>query len=100
MTKPVDLVVANIMHEAVDLDIDRLARSLIENITGRDQAKKHQTAIDEAVLQLIARKLLYEVAHDCPIADVLAALKAVKAPHTLSDLSDGLQAVRDRMGSK
>lgn len=45
---------------------------------------------------MIARKLLCEISHNCSVKTVMVALKAVKAPCSVDDILEGLQAVEDR----
>jgi len=91
MSKPVDLVVANIMHEAVSLlDVTNLLTDILA------QTKGKRSKEDKMILDAVARKLLCSISHECSIATVLAALEAIKAPSTLAMISEGLQAVKDK----
>ena len=96
MNKPIDLVVANVMHEAIELDnqVAKLETAAVRS--GLKISKKERDAINANVAESVARQLLCQSAHDCPISTVYAALKAIKAPATTTDILDGLQAVRDR----
>ena len=92
MTKPVDLIVANVMHEAVD------QMAIIDRVT--DAARK---AFPDAALQfdgnaheIIARMLLRRIADDAPMASIYASLSASGAPGSLDLVKEGLQAVKDR----
>lgn len=91
MTKPVDLVVANIMHEAAAIDG---IREFVTEYKGGKKTVTRKTWLSFS--DAIARKLLCEISHDCPIEDVLTALEAVKAPASQADILEGLQAVFDR----
>lgn len=86
MSKPVSLIVSNVMHDAAD------AIRKMEVLT-----KAAQKLLPEGVrLDLpdiptdIARKLLCEIAHV-----VFKALEAVGAPASTDLISEGLQAVKD-----
>jgi hypothetical protein len=96
--KPVDLVVANKMHEAMGLiaTAESLQRKLAA-LSGTD--RKIEAIIDhEQGREALARHLLCAISHECGIEIVLHALGSVKAPGTMADIAEGLQAVRDRQG--
>ena len=91
MSKPVSLIVSNVMHDAAD------AIRKMEIL-----AKAAQKLLPEGVrLDLpdiptdIARKLLCEIAHEAPAGIVFKALEAVGAPASTDLISEGLQAVKD-----
>lgn len=89
-TKPIDLIVANVMHDATDAlkKFDILLKAA-ERVGGR--------LMDGTDLNVeVARKLLCEIAHEASSTDVFRALAAVGAPSSIGDIKDGLQAVRDR----
>jgi len=52
--------------------------------------------VKRALAEMVARKLLCEISHQCSTKTVMAALKAVKAPSSIDDILEGLQAVEDR----
>ena len=90
--KPVDLVVSTKMHEAVAALAD--AERIIRMIGDRTDIP---TIMDlQGGREMLARSLLCKISHECGIEIVLAALAAVKAPATLADIAEGMQAVRDR----
>lgn len=98
MSKPIDLIVANIMHDAFDL----IQAAMAARDQALDLVKKH--GLDPAQFKLdmpntaeqIARKLLCEIAHEAPVSDVYTALASVKAPSSADLISEGLQAIKDR----
>lgn len=94
--KSIDLVVACIMHEAVGFDelVERI--ETLSQQAGQKLSKKQRASINAQLAEKVARKLLCEVSHQCPLTVVLAALAAVKAPATAPDILEGLQAVRDK----
>ncbi len=98
MTKPVDLIVANVMHESVGklAGVERLYHSL----TGNKMSRSESDDAADVVTSLIARDLLKRLADEAPLIDVFAALAAVKAPSSKSDIKEGMQAVRDRQEAK
>ncbi len=97
MNKPVDLVVANVMHEgsAFNVHDDEVVRAAIE-IAGRKADTTNIKNVKRALAEMVARKLLCEISHQCSTKTVMAALKAVKAPSSIDDILEGLQAVEDR----
>jgi hypothetical protein len=97
MTKPVDLIVANIMHEANSLNItDKVLLDTLEQVAGRRPPASVAKTARAVLLEQIARKLLCEIAHGAPMVGVFKALAAVKAPSSIADIEDGMQAVQDR----
>lgn len=93
--KPVDLVVANTMHEAVQAinaasshvgTLQKMLEKLGATVT---------SAMPDAS-DAVARKMLCNISHEVPIAVVMKALASVTSFKTLGDINDGLQAVRDR----
>ena len=96
MTKPIDLIVANVMHEAAPLaaQLDRLIGIL------RQRMPQGATLLGDAdPRDDVARKLLCVIAHDASMSVVYAALKVCDAPCSAELIGEGLQAVRDRAGS-
>lgn len=88
--KPVDLIVANTMHEAAER---------IESLSDFIRAlgfKKSE--IDAQMNKEIARNLLMDIATQGNIKVVYAALKAIGAPSSADDIAVGLQAVRETTG--
>lgn len=96
MSKPVDLVVANVMHEgsAFNVHNEDVVRAAIE-IAGRKADAANIQNVRHALAEMVARKLLCEISHHCSVKTVMVALKAVKAPCSISDILDGLEAVED-----
>ena len=88
MTKPIDLIVANVMHECAEY------RRLSLHIAGQ-QSKKDQKILEKAMQEQTARKLLCSISHDADLQFVMAALDVCKAPHTLELVGEGLQAIKD-----
>lgn len=94
MTKarPIDLIVANVMHGAVEAAGS--ADYMVELLTKAGlPAQKHPDIHAE-----VARKLLCEIAHDASIGKIYAALKAVGAPCSADDIKEGMRAVEERAG--
>ncbi|MCB0066585.1 MAG: hypothetical protein KDD77_05515 [Caldilineaceae bacterium] len=89
--KPIDLIVATVMHEAVE-SID-MAKTIYDSIM--QQAADHRPMPMAEIHGNIARRLLCQVAHDASMKHVLAALAAVKAPATIELIGEGIQAVKD-----
>jgi negative regulator of sigma E activity len=96
-TRPVDLIVANVMHDAVgqksgaeDL-MHRLAKAL------KAEGMKNVPPVPKLELDPheVARTLLCRIAHDASIKVVFSALKAASAPCSSSDITEGIQAVLD-----
>jgi len=92
--KPLDLVVANKMHDAYGRYrqyVQTMAQLAGDRAPGLNLTDPH-------FAEAVARDLLCTISHTCPIETVFAALAAIKAPHSLADIADGLQAVKDRVG--
>lgn len=85
MSKPIDLIVANVMHDVCE------KANFIEALVG---AKQKIKAPD--VTEATARRLLCQIAHDGHLSVVLEALKSCKAPATLDMIGEGIQAVKDQ----
>ena len=96
MSKPVDLVVANIMHEGAAFNALRpdVLRQAIE-LAGQKATTENITKVKDTLAEMIARKLLCEISYQCSLKIVMSALKSVKAPCSIADILDGLQAVED-----
>lgn len=94
--KPIDLVIANTMHEAAkSLDvIDELAKELLNTNNSPDHHKLI-AAGRSAFREQIARKLLCSISHDCTLDVVFSALAHLGAPSSSDMIQDGLQAVQD-----
>jgi hypothetical protein len=88
--KPIDLVVANLMHE-ISREIV-IAMAFVKDVTKREL---QIDTMDKQLANQIARKLLCEISHEANISHVYAALKAVGAPHSVADIKEGLQAVKE-----
>lgn len=90
ITKPIDLIVANTMHESVSAVAQlRTIEGLISRLGGK-------TVDDFNVHNEIARKLLCSISHEADMAKVFVALLAVGAPCTAEDIAEGLRAVKER----
>ena len=88
-TKPIDLIVANAMHEFVGKIA--LARKLVKAI-----GLKNVTAeIDAEACEQMARQLLCDIAHEASISKVHEALKIVGAPHSADDMMEGVRAAAE-----
>ena len=97
ISKPIDLIVANAMHDAVASL--HAADPLIEALMA--EAKRRNIELPPAPKPSLnadnmARDLLCKIAHDADISKVFAALKAVGAPDTADMIREGVQAVKDR----
>jgi hypothetical protein len=102
MKKPIDLIIANVMHEcagqqtAVDAIIEA-ALAVNQNVAHRDNgAAVTESSMRRSWLEECARKLLCTIAHDGKIGDVFKALATLNAPSTPEMIGEGLQAVKDR----
>ena len=84
--KPLDLIVANTMHRCVN-DLVTMAPAL-------ERLEKAGAKVD--IPQSVARLLLREISQEASLELVMACLKMAGAPCSLEDISEGLQAVKDR----
>lgn len=91
ITKPVDLIVANTMHDIVGL-LPML--KTLDDVLKQCGAKTG-TPVD-IIHTAAARRLLTEIAKQADISKVYAALKAVGAPDTAEMIGEGIKAVQDR----
>lgn len=106
MSKPIDLIVANVMHDAQEADakIFDLAEEILSKV--RKGHPLHDLMVQERKsartdhLKITARAILCQIAHDAEMDDVLASLAAVGAPATLDMIKEGLTAVADRKPKK
>lgn len=90
-TKPVDLIVANTMYEAVD------QIAIVERLqTAAKKAKVDLSFFGPMCDEVIARRLLSEIANQASLKTVFLALSAVNAPSSVELIKEGLQAVMDR----
>lgn len=98
ITKPINLIVANKMHEVVEqiAVVDRAMQSMksLANKAGIQSPPVSAVSAEDHASD-IARSLLCAIAHSADMAKVYSALAAVGAPKTEADIKDGLQAVRD-----
>jgi hypothetical protein len=98
--RPLDLVVANYMHDLAGATekLDQLLALMMKDgaSSAERTAKVAEITGHTDWHEAIIRKMLCEIAHCCPLPVVQAALSAVKAPSTVADFKEGLQAVRDR----
>jgi hypothetical protein len=91
ITKPVDLIVATTMHEAL--------RAVKEFEAIKGIIAKFGTFKQDDVPDMnaeIARKLLCSISHDAHISKIYEALKAVGAPCSADDIKESIKAVRER----
>ena len=93
-TRPIDLIVANMMHEAVDAS--ETANDLVKHL------EKAGLRIDgtpplTGFAEQVAREMLCRVAHNATMEQVFKALAAVGAPCCSDDINEGMRAVKDRM---
>ncbi len=93
---PVDLIVANVMHEAVAQEklIDRFLEETKKALPTADVA-----TLSMAIEMATARQLLTRIAETAQMKHVYAALAAVGAPSSADLIKDGIQAVKDGLGS-
>lgn len=89
MSKPVDLIVANTMHELMDL-----VRT--EEIIWGQKSVKSMASLPSSAVELCARHLMIKIVRDADIEQVYRALAACLAPSSPDMIKEGLQAVRDR----
>lgn len=98
---PVNLVVANKMHDGVGalLNAEHAQRQLQEVFLSTSDARPSNRGIPDHIITEfhanMARGILCAIAHQCSIEQVFSALAAVQAPASMSDIREGLQAVRD-----
>jgi hypothetical protein len=98
--KPVDIVVATLVHELVAI-IDgnnKITNDLIEllgSITGK-KPDRPRVELQPDMLNQVARRMLCTLAHETTMPVVFAALKAATAPSSVDDIKEAIQAVRDR----
>lgn len=93
VSKPIDLIVANTMH-------DVLAKSkMVEDLTSALTGKVIAVAMEnEQRREIVARHLLCQIAHGASIKNVFAALKAVNAPCSHDDITESWTAVTEASG--
>jgi hypothetical protein len=96
--KPIDLIVANVMHDAFNaLAAMEDQRRKLDHIMRK--AGIH-AAIDvggiDDLPDVIAHMLLCAIAHESSLVDVQRALSALGAPASRDMINEGLQAIRDR----
>lgn len=87
-TKPVELVLANTLHE--DLSKIETLPEPIRSAAARGGPSRG------SLVEGIARSALCRIAHDVPIAVVLRALAAAGAPGTLAEVEARIAAVEDQ----
>lgn len=93
MSKPIDLIVANHMHDVVSGAIQKIA--LLQSLGVDDKRITLENAVKQGA-DYIARDLLCSIAMSADIRKIYAALKAVGAPDSAAMIREGIQAVRDR----
>lgn len=93
MSKPIDLIVANTMHDTMRKVTD--AHTVMCAATGKDRSIE----VDRIGREAIARHLLCQIAHDASMSNVFAALKAIGAPHSDDDISESVKAVLESMSA-
>jgi len=91
VSKPIDLIVANTMHEVVGQIAS--ANKILELLSPPGKARALE--IDAQGREAIARKMLCNIAHDASLSNVLKALKLLGAPHSHDDISEGVNAVME-----
>jgi len=95
ISKPINLIIANTMHAAVasiqDAQHTRDAMTSMCNIPSKPV---DLTGVNE----LVARRLLCDIAHQASVKDILTCLGACNAPNTLDLIGEGMQAVKDEQG--
>ena len=97
--RPIDLIVANVMHDAAGFDplIDKILH--VAEQFRPDLKKSLKKDLDASFYDDVARRLLCMIANEAKIADVHKALAAVGAPASAEMIGEGVQAVRDRQGA-
>lgn len=88
MTKPIDLIVANTMHDIAETI--RAAQAFTRAVGG-----KFSSDIDQDARDAIARMLLRNVARDAPLSAVLKALKIIGAPNSHDDIDEAVKSVME-----
>lgn len=96
--KPVNLIVANTMHEAFALvhDMNTKAKELARVARKYKADFDMQPLPENFIADQIARKLLCEISHEAKISEVYKALAAISAPSSAADIQEGLQAIEDK----
>jgi hypothetical protein len=89
MSKPVELIVANVLHECA-------ARRERLPIAARALINSHRITRDEA----LARDLAINIVAHASIANVLQALAAIGAPATLDEVGQRFDAVVEQRGGQ
>jgi hypothetical protein len=91
LPKPISMVVANTMHAAAMERKHDLTAILEAALRGA----KEPPAPVHVDPETVARQLLCQIAHECSLTVVLAALKSAGAPATIADIGDALKTLRD-----
>jgi hypothetical protein len=93
VSKSIDLIVANVMHDAVEMvsELDTIIR-----VAKKMEPDIATTCEIPDIPVEVARRLLCRIAHDANQDVVFTALKAIGAPSGPDAINDGMQAVRDR----
>lgn len=89
MSKPIDLIVANAMHEVAE------AMRLAEKFSKAVKGKAVPIEVNKENCAHIARHLLCQIAHNGSKTKVYAALKLLGAPCSDADIREGVQAVME-----
>lgn len=92
MTKPISLIVANVMHNVSDEigKLDDMINGVRKIIPGSAKFERPKSLNVD-----IARSLLCRIAHEARDDLVFKALEAVGAPASVEMIEEGLQAVKD-----
>ena len=91
-SRPVDLIVSNCMHAAVD----RLAKAGASAIT--DEAARHGLPIDTHIAMAMAEDMLCAISHNSTFQAKLQALAAIGAPSTVADIAGMLRSIAASRG--
>ena len=92
ISKPIDLIVANRMHELAD-EVSILLESVAPFAPLLADSKG---AIEACAYEAASRALLVAIAKHASIEKVFTALKSVGAPCSIDDIREGLTAIKER----
>lgn len=94
--KPIDLIVANFMHEAAtthDAIIEKGRRAGIPEDKLRD-------IVGDGASEAMARAILCEISHNASLGQVMRALSALGVAATIDDLVQRFRATQDQRRSE
>lgn len=87
--KPVDLIVANVLHDATGVERE------VSSVKSDGKAL-YDDDMRRTLQEATARRLLMDIADQAALPNVLRALAAVGAPSRIEDIAEGIAAIRER----